>query len=105
MATQKPNLAKIILLDLLSVGRLPLLMLVLIFFTAMAVVFVTHHTRQVITVKDTTLLERERLDEEWRNLLLEENALSEHTRVQKMAIAELEMKRPDPDKEVVISLK
>lgn len=105
MTTPKPNLAKIILLDLFSAGRLPLLMLLLIFATAMAVVFVTHHTRQMISAKDTALVERERLDDEWRNLLLEENALSEHNRVQKVAIGELEMTRPDPDKEVVISLK
>ncbi|PJC84928.1 cell division protein FtsL [Vibrio sp. HA2012] len=105
MTAQKPNLAKIILLDILSAGRWPLLILVLIFTTAMAVVMVTHSTRQVITAKDAALAERERLDEEWRNLLLEENALAEHNRVQKMAVKELEMKRPDPDKEVVISLK
>ena len=71
----------------------------------MGVVLVTHSTRQAITEKDVALVERERLDEEWRNLLLEENALSEHNRVQKFAVTELEMKRPDPDKEVVISLK
>ena len=105
MTTQKPNLAKIILLDLFTVGRLPLLVLVLIFISAMGVVLVTHNTRQAITEKDRALVERERLDEEWRNLILEENALAEHNRVQKMAVSELEMKRPDPDKEVVISLK
>ena len=105
MTTQKPNLAKIILLDLFTVGRLPLLMLVLIFISAMGVVLITHNTRRAVTEKEQALVERERLDEEWRNLILEENALAEHNRVQKMAVAELEMKRPDPDKEVVISLK
>ena len=79
------NLAKHIAYDLVTVGRLPMAMLLLIFASAMGVVFATHHTRQAINDKDVALQERERLDSEWRNLLLEENALSEHSRVQAMA--------------------
>lgn len=101
----KHNLAKLIGMDIITVGRVPLLVLLLIFATAMGVVFATHHTRQAINQKDVALQERERLDNEWRNLLLEENALSEHSRVQAMAKQELDMKRPDADKEVVVSLK
>ncbi|MEI8637765.1 cell division protein FtsL [Vibrio coralliilyticus] len=93
-----------IALDLLTVGRVPLLVLILIFASAMGVVFTTHHTRQAITEKDQALQERERLDNEWRNLLIEETALAEHSRVQEIAKDELQMKRPDSDKEVVIDL-
>tara|TARA_Y100001956_G_scaffold45313_1_gene44104 strand:+ start:1135 stop:1452 length:318 start_codon:yes stop_codon:yes gene_type:complete len=104
MSNTTPNLAKIIALDLLTVGRVPLVLLVLIFASAMGVVFTTHHTRQAITEKDQALMERERLDNEWRNLLLEETALAEHSRVQAVAKQDLEMTRPDADKEVVIQL-
>ncbi|AIW14968.1 cell division protein FtsL [Vibrio tubiashii] len=104
MSKPAPNLAKLIALDLLSVGRVPLILLVLIFSSAMGVVFTTHHTRQAITEKDQALVERERLDNEWRNLLIEETALAEHSRVQAVAKKELEMKRPDSDKEVIINL-
>ncbi|NOI81868.1 cell division protein FtsL [Vibrio tubiashii] len=104
MRKPAPNLAKLIALDLLSVGRVPLILLVLIFSSAMGVVFTTHHTRQAITEKDQALVERERLDNEWRNLLIEETALAEHSRVQAVAKTELEMKRPDSDKEVIINL-
>lgn len=104
MSKTTPNLAKLIALDLLSVGRVPLVLLLLIFASAMGVVFTTHHTRQAITEKDQALVERERLDNEWRNLLLEETALAEHSRVQAVAKQELEMKRPDSDKEVIINL-
>ncbi|UPQ88467.1 cell division protein FtsL [Vibrio sinaloensis] len=104
MSTAKPNLAKLIALDLLGAGRVPLIMLVLIFASAMGVVFTTHHTRQAVTEKDQALVERERLDNEWRNLLLEETALAEHSRVQDIAKGELEMKRPDSDKEVIVNL-
>lgn len=105
MSQNTPNLAKIIALDLLTVGRVPLVMLVLIFASAMGVVFTTHHTRQAITEKDQALEERDHLDNEWRNLILEETALAEHSRVQDMAKNDLQMKRPDADKEVVIELK
>lgn len=81
------------------------MLLVAIFSTAMAVVINTHQTRESIMEKDLAHEERERLDNEWRNLILEENALAEHSRVQQIAIDELEMKRPEADKEVVISSK
>ncbi len=105
MTKSTPNLAKLIAIDLLTVGRLPLLLLLLILASAVGVVFATHHARQAITERDHTLVERERLDSEWRNLMLEETALAEHSRVQDLASKELEMKRPDGDKEVVITLK
>ncbi len=99
----KPNLVKLILYDIFKVGWIPLLLLMAIFVVAMGVVFNTHQTRQSITEKDQSYEERERLDNEWRNLILEENALAEHSRVQQIANEELEMQRPDTDKEVVIS--
>ncbi|MGX9416967.1 cell division protein FtsL [Vibrio sp. RC27] len=98
----KYNLAKIIAHDLLTVGRIPLLLTVVIFISAMSVVFVTHQTRGVISAKEQEMVKRENLDNEWRNLLLEETALSEHSRVEVLAEKELEMKRPEPDKEVII---
>ncbi len=104
MSKPTHNLAKVIALDLLTVGRVPLVLLVLIFSSAMGVVFTTHHTRQAVTEKDQALVERERLDNEWRNLLLEETALAEHSRVQAVAKQDLEMKRPESDKEVIIHL-
>ncbi len=105
MSQPSPNLAKLIVRDLFTAGRIPLILLVLIFASAMGVVFMTHHTREAVSEKDQALSERDRLDNEWRNLLLEETALSEHSRVQNIAKDELDMKRPDADKEVVITLK
>lgn len=99
-----PKLGWIILRDLFSTGRVPLLLLAIIFSSAMAVVLTTHMTRQAISQKDQALMEREMLDSEWRNLILEENALSEHSRVQRLAVSELDMMRPDSDKEVIVKL-
>ncbi|USD64871.1 cell division protein FtsL [Vibrio sp. SCSIO 43136] len=102
---QQQNLAKHIALDLITVGRIPALLLGCAFASAMWVVHTTHDTRQAVHALDLTMAERDRLNNEWRNLILEENALSEHSRVQEIASQELEMSRPDGDKEVVISLK
>ena len=103
MNSKPLNLAKLIAVDLIKVGAVPFFLLVAIFITAMGVVFNTHEMRKSITEIDRAHEERERLDSEWRNLILEENALAEHSRVQDMAIKELDMKRPDADKEVIIS--
>ncbi|GAA5648035.1 MULTISPECIES: cell division protein FtsL [Vibrio] len=105
MSKDTPNLAKLIGADLLTVGRIPMLLLILIFASAMGVVFMTHHTREAISEKDVAQAERERLDNEWRNLLLEETALAEHSRVQSVAKDELDMQRPDSEKEVIVTLK
>ncbi|WP_070962420.1 cell division protein FtsL [Vibrio sonorensis] len=105
MDNTSPNLAKLIAKDLITVGRVPLLILLLIFISAMSVVFMTHETRKEVMAKDSALKERERLDNEWRNLLLEETALAEHSRVQTLAKQELEMQRPESDKEVVVDLR
>ena len=85
-------------------GESPCLYLLLFFFSAMAVVLTTHTTRQAISSKNEAFTEREKLDQEWRSLIIEENALSEHTRVQRVAVSELEMKRPQSDKEVLVDL-
>ncbi|MFH0255976.1 cell division protein FtsL [Vibrio rumoiensis] len=102
---QPPTLIRSIWNDLISVGRVPLILLFLIFASSIAVVLTTYNTRHQITLRDELLESREKLDSEWRNLILEENALAEHTRVQRIAVKDLDMKRPDSDKEVVVNLK
>ena len=105
MPQPTPNLAKLIFIDLLTVGRIPLILLVLIFASAMGVVLTTHDTRQAVSKLDQVQSKRLQLDNEWRNLIIEETALAEHSRVQDVAHSDLDMKRPDADKEVVINAK
>lgn len=105
MSQPTPNLAKLILIDLLTVGRVPLILLVFIFASAMGVVLTTHDTRQAVSKLDQVQSERLNLDNEWRNLIIEETALAEHSRVQDVTQNDLDMKRPDADKEVVINIK
>lgn len=96
------NLARLIARDVVSVGRVPLVLLVLVLMSALGVVLITHHSRQLIAQQEQLLIERDQLDIEWRNQILEENSLAEHSRIERLAEKELEMKRPSRDSEVVV---
>lgn len=88
--------------DLLSVGRVPLVLLVLVLISALGVVYITHQSRQLVAQQELLLIERDDLDIEWRNQLLEENSLAEHSRIETQAEKELEMKRPNAANEIVV---
>ncbi|MGF1725821.1 cell division protein FtsL [Photobacterium nomapromontoriensis] len=96
------NLARIIGRDLLSVGRVPLVLLVLVLISALGVVLITHHSRQLIAQQEQLLIERDQLDIEWRNQILEENSLAEHSRIERLAETEMDMHRPSRDSEVIV---
>lgn len=98
------NLTKLIGFDLFRGSRLHLILLFCLFISAISVVLVTHNTRQMTVKREDLLLKKDRLDGEWRNLILEESALAEHSRIQSRSIRELNMKRPSPDKEIIIKL-
>ncbi|PML77607.1 cell division protein FtsL [Enterovibrio norvegicus] len=98
-----PGLTKQIAHDLITVGRIPLVLFVLVLLSALGVVYTTQQTRSVIAANDQLLMERERLDVEWRNQLLEEHALSEHSRVEGMARQDQDMIRPDSKREIIVS--
>ncbi|MBL4828811.1 MAG: cell division protein FtsL [Aliivibrio sp.] len=103
MSSDNHQLASSIFRDLFGIGRLQLILLMTIFISAIGVVLVTHSTRQLVVERNNLYQEKDDFDNEWRNLILEETALSEHSRVQQRAINELNMKRPDSDKEVIVN--
>ncbi|RXJ72483.1 cell division protein FtsL [Veronia nyctiphanis] len=94
MKTSSPGLIRQIAYDIASVGRVPLILMLLMLISAFAVVYVTQLTRVTIANQDNLLVEQERLEVEWRNLILEEHALSEHSRVESHARQDLDMVRP-----------
>lgn len=104
-ASSQSSLTKMIGLDLIGVGRFHSILLMFLFISAIGVVLITHNTRQMAVKSENLLLEKDILDGEWRNLILEESALVEHSRVQSRSIRELDMERPSPDKEVIIKLR
>lgn len=98
-----PGLARLIAQDLFAYGRWALFLTLLIIISALLVVFVTQQTRAEIAHHDQLLMERERLEVEWRNQLLEEHALSEHSRIERIASRDQSMIRPDSDSEIIVS--
>lgn len=85
-----------------SQGRLTILLFILILTSAYGVLSITQKSREIITQNNELLQAREALDDEWRHLLLEEHALSEHSRIQNIAEKELNMHRPSNEQERVI---
>lgn len=98
----RPSLAKQIGQDVLAFGKLPLGLLLAVLVSAIAVVSMTQSTRNLIAKQDALLEQRETLEVEWRNQLLEENALSEHSHVESVARQSFGMVRPTSKNEVIV---
>jgi cell division protein FtsL len=80
------------------------IVLLLVVVSAFCVIYFTHINRQTTSHLEQLLTERDELDIEWRNLLLEQSSLSEHSVIESKAQKELNMKRPSADSEVIIKL-
>ncbi|MBP7548063.1 MAG: cell division protein FtsL [Corallincola sp.] len=100
---RQPDLALTIVADL---GRYPLVMLLAVatLVSAFAVVLAAHHARLVNIEVERELARRDQLEIEWRHLLLEENALGEHSRVGRIAEKELQMRLPGAIDERIVRL-
>lgn len=98
------NLVSIIFSDL---ARHPVrvLLFLTVLVSAVAVILSTHQNRQLTIEKEKLMAERDDLDVEWRNLVLEQSALTEHNRIESKVQKQLGMYRPAPDEEVVVKVK
>lgn len=88
--------------DLLRNAKIPIILLVAALITAVFVVTTAHRTRLLTAEREQLVLERDALDIEWRNLILEENALGDHSRVERISIEKLHMQHVDPSQENII---
>lgn len=70
--------------------------------SALAVVHLAHLNRQLTIAQDTYYQQRDQLDTEWRNLLLEQRALAEHSRVEDIARRRLNMQRPSGANDIMV---
>ncbi len=75
MTTERHNLARVICRDLLRHGFIPAILFIAVIVSAIFVVITAHKTRLLTAEREHLVLERNSLDIEWRNLILEENAL------------------------------
>ena len=96
------NLGKEIVKDL-GRHKFQLLLAIAIVATAMTTIVITQETRLLTITQNELQDERDKLEIEWRHLLLEQNALAEHSRVSDIAKSKLQMDRPSPLKEQIIN--
>lgn len=97
------SLHRLIARDWRSAKWLALLLLACI-SSALTVVHFAHLNRQMTIAQDQLYQQRDQLDIEWRNLLLEQRALAEHSRVEDIARNRLQMVRPAGDSDITVTV-
>ena len=102
MSEVRVHLAKEILRDLWR-HKLQILLSVAVLVTAFAVILVTNMTRGLTAKQNDLMADEDRLNIEWRQLLLEQGTLAEHSRVASLAMDKLQMGRPLVTTEKVIT--
>jgi cell division protein FtsL len=80
------------------------ILLALVVVSAFSVIYYTHVNRQTTSELEQLFTQRDELDIEFRNLLLEQNSLAEHSAIESKAKKLLKMKRPDAQSEIIITL-
>ncbi len=98
------NLLLILVSDLTR-NKMRVLLYLMVMLSAMAVILSTHHNRQQVIALEDLMEEKDQLDVEWRNLVLEQRALTEHNRIEALVEKQLNMQRPTAEQEVVVKLK
>lgn len=96
-----PSLLTVLFSDLRQ-QKLVLLLFVCIISTAFAVIYVAHANRLLTIERDDLLSQRDQIDIEWRHLQIEQTALTEHSRVERIASQRFGMVRPEGEQEVLI---
>lgn len=99
---QRKGLLRLIGSDLIKNAKMPLILLFAVLVSALLVVSNIHRTRLLIAEREELVLERKALDIERRNLILEETALGDQNRVERIAIDKFKMQHVDPSKEYLI---
>lgn len=98
------NLVAIIFSEL---ARHPIrvLLFLMVLISAFAVILSAHHNRQMSIELEALMQQQDQLDIEWRHLILEQGALTDHNRIELAMKRQLDMRRPSPEEEVVVRLK
>ncbi|MEO9947126.1 MAG: cell division protein FtsL [Paraglaciecola sp.] len=98
------NLLSFVVADL---ARHPVrvLLFLAVMVSAALVILSAHHNRQMSIAIERLMQEKDQLDVEWRHLVLEQSALTEHNRIEALVKKQLNMHRPKPSQEVVVRIK
>ncbi|WP_086955546.1 cell division protein FtsL [Xenorhabdus innexi] len=102
VAGERHGLVGVIGRDLIRNAKIPCILLVAVVVSAISVVTVTHQTRLLTAEKERQAIQIDAQDIEWRNLLLEENALGDHSRIESIATEKFHMQHVDPAQENIV---
>ena len=100
--SERYPLQHILVEDIFSSNKLIVVLLLLILASAMGTIWMTHKTRGLISENGQLVLQHQALENEYRNLQLQEATESDNTRVESIAIGTLKMQRVQNEQEVVI---
>ena len=85
------------------------LFLIILFFaviaSALAVINSTHQNRQLVMEHERLIQEKDALDIQWRHLIIEQSALTEHNRIERAVQDKLNMRRPSREDEILLRVK
>ncbi|QCI19794.1 MAG: cell division protein FtsL [Buchnera aphidicola (Brevicoryne brassicae)] len=76
MKIKRYDLVKIITNDFILHGKVHLILFIAIIISASCVVITVYKTRQLIIQEENLILKKQKKKNEWRNLIIEKNALS-----------------------------
>jgi cell division protein FtsL len=96
-----PGLLSVMFADLRQHWMLVLLCMAIV-TSALAVIYIAHSHRLLTIERDRLLSQRDDLDIEYRHLQIEQNTLTEHNRVERIAEQQLDMVRPEGKQEVLV---
>ena len=104
MSETRPRypLQQILVEDLFSANKLVAFLLVAILVSAISTIWLTHQTRRLISENGQLILARQALENEYRNLKLQEATDGDNQRVEAIEISTLKMKVVVPEHEVEI---
>ena len=80
------------------------ILLLFVVLSSFSVIYYSHLNRQKTSELEVLLTKKDELNIEWRNLLLEQNSLAEHSAIESKAKKLLQMKRPNANSEVIVTL-
>jgi cell division protein FtsL len=80
------------------------ILLLFVVLSAFSVIYYSHVNRQTTSELEILLSQKDELNIEWRNLLLEQSSLAEHSAIESKAKKLLDMKRPNGNSEVIVTL-
>lgn len=104
MAVTRDNLLLLILADLRQ-NVILVILAIFILISALYNIYITHETRELVTKKEYLSQQKDNLMIEWRNLLIEEHTLDEHSRIRAVAGNKLSMAQPTKENSVLVEIR